>query len=116
MLCALANTLEYDKDARERQYVRDRAAVYRHHVEVAMMPDTYMNRCPICSEDMQVLEASQIADGLEKRITVLPCCWQAFHWQCGETWLHQHDSCPMCSKRVWLLKYSIEQHARDHLG
>ncbi len=46
-------------------------------------------RCAVCMENYESTD----------EVYVLPCA-HYFHLSCGEGWLHDHNSCPICKVKV----------------
>lgn len=58
-------------------------------VDEEMLGNDHMAECSICMDNVEV--------GTE--VTVLPCThW--FHFECIESWLKEHDTCPHCRKPI----------------
>lgn len=58
-------------------------------VDEEMLGNDHMAECSICMDNVEV--------GTE--VTILPCQhW--FHFECIESWLKEHDTCPHCRKPI----------------
>ena len=54
-------------------------------LDMMIAPVRATGQCAVCLEDMDVHDAC----------VQLPCNHQ-FHRACADTWLHRHDTCPLC--------------------
>ena len=106
VLLALSNNLELHEESTKGpglQNLRDRAAVYRQHLVVAMIGDgrEEPTDCAVCLEHIDVKEPTLISEGYTKRLVVLPCC-HVFHHGCAITWNKDHKTCPTCREPLML--------------
>lgn len=97
---SLSNNLELHEENQKgphSQHLRGRAAVYRQHLVVAMIAEgrEEPTECAVCLETVDVKQPTQVSEGFEPRLVVLPCC-HVFHHGCAMKWNKTNHTCPTC--------------------